>query len=73
MQSIDGLRAHYPGANARHAGVASEDYKDTSRSDASDFCEHTLQTAIWRLRLATVSGICSNDGAVAEWLKAPLC
>jgi hypothetical protein len=72
-QSINSLGTHFPAANTPQADAASGDYKDTPTSDASDFWEHALQTAIWRLRLATVSGICSNDGAVAEWLKAPLC
>jgi hypothetical protein len=44
-----------------------------SEGNAVDFGTRRLYLAIRRLRLATVSGISSANGAVAEWLKAAVC
>ena len=44
-----------------------------SEGSAVDFGTRRLYLAIRRLRLATVSGISSANGAVAEWLKAAVC
>jgi hypothetical protein len=37
------------------------------------FCVRLVAISDLRLQRAAASGISSEDGAVAEWLKAPLC
>jgi hypothetical protein len=37
------------------------------------FCVRLVAISDLRLQQAAASGISSEDGAVAEWLKAPLC
>ena len=60
------------GSRPNAAAVIDTYYRSTS-GGAVDFGARHQYLAIRRLRLATVSGISSANGAVAEWLKAAVC